>query len=182
MIFTETILKDAFVIEPELVRDERGLFARTWCQKESEAHEIKVTWVQNNISLSSCKGTLRGMHFQIAPHEEVKLVRCTRGAIYDVIIDLRPASPTYCCHVGVLLSAENHLMLYIPKGFAHGFLTLEDNSEVSYHMSEFYMPASARGFRWDDPTFAIQWPEAVIIMSEKDKNWPTFRSCQSEHP
>lgn len=122
------------------------------------------------------------MHFQIAPHEEVKLVRCTRGAIYDVIIDLRPASPTYCCHVGVLLSAENHLMLYIPKGFAHGFLTLEDNSEVSYHMSEFYMPASARGFRWDDPTFAIQWPEAVIIMSEKDKNWPTFRSCQSEHP
>jgi dTDP-4-dehydrorhamnose 3,5-epimerase len=182
MIFTETILKGAFVIEPELVRDERGMFARTWCQKEFEAQGLKVTWVQSNISLSSRKGTLRGMHFQIAPHEEVKLVRCTRGAIYDVIIDLRPASPTYCRHAGVMLSAENRLMLYIPERFAHGFLTLEDNSEVSYHMSEFYAPASAHGFRWDDPTFGIQWPETIMVMSEKDRSWPVFPSRQGVHP
>lgn len=174
MIFTETILKGAFVIEPELVRDERGIFARTWCQKEFEAQGLKVTWVQSNISLSSRKGTLRGMHFQIAPHEEVKLVRCTAGAVYDVIVDLRPASSTYGHHVGVMLSATNRRMLYIPERFAHGFLTLEDNSEVSYHMSEFYAQANARGFRWDDASFHIEWPEPFTVMSEKDRTWPTF--------
>lgn len=182
MIFTETILKGAFEIEPELVRDERGMFARTWCQKEFEAQGLKVTWVQSNISMSSRRGTLRGMHLQIAPHEEVKLVRCTRGAIHDVIVDLRPASPTYCRHVGVTLSAENRRMLYIPERFAHGFLTLEDNSEVSYHMSEFYAPASARGFRWDDPAFGIQWPETIMVMSEKDRSWPVFPPRQGVHP
>jgi dTDP-4-dehydrorhamnose 3,5-epimerase len=114
------------------------------------------------------------MHYQGAPHEEVKLVRCTAGAIYDVIVDLRPASPTYCQHVGITLSVYNHRAVYIPKQFAHGFLTLEDNSEVSYHMSEFYAPANACGFRWDDPTFNIKWPEPIVVMSEKDRAWPPF--------
>jgi dTDP-4-dehydrorhamnose 3,5-epimerase len=174
MIFTETILKGAFVIDPELVKDERGLFARTWCQKEFEAQGLKVTWVQSSISVNSRKGTMRGMHYQVVPHEEVKLVRCTMGAIYDVIVDLRPTSPTYCHHVGVMLSAENRRMLYIPEQFAHGFLTLEDKSEVSYHMSEFYAPASARGFRWDDASFRLEWPEAITVISEKDRTWPAF--------
>ena len=174
MIFTETVLKGAFVIDPEPVKDERGMFARTWCQKEFEAQGLNVTWVQSNISVNHRKGTLRGMHYQVAPHEEVKLVGCTMGAIYDVIVDLRPTSPTYRHHVGMVLSAENHRALYIPKQFAHGFLTLTDNSEVSYHMSGFYAPSSARGFRWDDPTFRIEWPESFTVMSEKDRTWPTF--------
>lgn len=178
MIFTETPLKGAFMIEPELVKDERGMFARTWCQREFEAQGVKVTWVQSSISVSSRKGTLRGMHYQTAPHEEAKLVRCTMGSIYDVIVDLRPTSPTYCQHVGVTLSAENHRMLYIPEQFAHGFLTLEDNSEVSYHMSEFHAPTSACGFRWDDPTFGIEWPDVIMVMSEKDRSWPVFTSRQ----
>jgi dTDP-4-dehydrorhamnose 3,5-epimerase len=178
MIFTETLLKGAFMIEPELVKDERGMFARTWCQKEFESQGLKVMWVQSSISVNSRKGTLRGMHYQVAPHEEVKLVRCTMGAIYDVIVDLCPTSPTYRRHIGVTLSAENHLMLYIPEQFAHGFLTLEDKSEVSYHMSEFHAPASAHGFRWDDQTFGIQWPEVIMVMSEKDRNWPVFTPLQ----
>jgi dTDP-4-dehydrorhamnose 3,5-epimerase len=174
MIFTETILEGAFVIEPEFVKDERGMFARTWCQREFEAHGLAGAWVQASISVNRRKGTMRGMHYQVAPHEEVKLVRCTMGAIYDVIVDLRPESPTYCRHVGAMLSAENRRMLYIPERFAHGFLTLEDNSEVSYHMSEFYAPASARGFRWEDATFRIEWPEPVTVISEKDRTWPPF--------
>ena len=178
MIFTETLLKGAFMIEPELVKDERGMFARTWCQKEFESQGLKVMWVQSSISVNSRKGTLRGMHYQVAPHEEVKLVRCTMGAIYDVIVDLCPTSPTYRQHIGVTLSAENHLMLYIPEQFAHGFLTLEDKSEVSYHMSEVHAPASAGGFRWDDPTFGIQWPEVIMVMSEKDRSWPVFTPLQ----
>ena len=174
MIFTETALKGAFVIEPEFVKDERGMFARTWCRKEFEAQGLKVTWVQASISVNARKGTMRGMHYQLAPHEEVKLVRCTKGAIYDVIVDLRPASPTYCRHFSVMLSAENHRMLYIPEGFAHGFLTLEDDSEVSYHMSEFYAPTSASGFRWDDAGVRIEWPEPVTVISDKDRSWPPF--------
>jgi dTDP-4-dehydrorhamnose 3,5-epimerase len=174
MIFTEIALRGAFVIELEPVKDDRGLFARTWCQQEFAVQGLSATWVQSSISFNHRKGTLRGMHYQVAPHEEVKLVRCTMGAIYDVIVDLRPASPTYCHHVGVMLSSENRRMLYIPGQFAHGFLTLEDNSEISYDMSEFYTPSSARGFRWDDPTFCIEWPEPFMIMSEKDRTWPTF--------
>lgn len=174
MNFTETILKGAFVIQPELVKEERGMFARTWCQREFESQGLPATWVQSSISFNNRKGTLRGMHYQVAPHEEVKLVRCTMGAIYDVIVDLRPTSSTYCRHVGIVISAENRLTIYIPKQFAHGFLTLEDNSEVSYHMSAFYVPSSARGFRWDDPTFCIEWPEPFMIMSQKDRTWPTF--------
>jgi len=174
MIFTETVLKDVLVIDIEPIKDIRGLFARTWCQREFEAKGLAVTWVQSSISVNSRRGTLRGMHYQVAPNEEVKLVRCTTGAIYDVIVDLRPSSPTYCQHVGITLSADNRRAVYIPKQFAHGFLTLQDNSEVSYHMSEFYAPESARGFRWDDPAFNINWPEAIKVMSERDRTWPTF--------
>ena len=174
MIFTETDLKGAYVIEPEPVSDERGMFARTWCQKEFEARELNVTWVQNNISVNTRKGTLRGMHYQMAPHEEVKLVQCMVGAIYDVIVDLRPTSPTYCHHVSIVLSAENRRLLYIPGKFAHGFLTLQDKTEVFYYMSEFHAPGFACGFRWDDSAFHIEWPEAIIAMSEKDRSWPPF--------
>ncbi|MDH4079231.1 MAG: dTDP-4-dehydrorhamnose 3,5-epimerase [Nitrospira sp.] len=174
MRFTETALNGAFVIDLEPIGDERGLFARTWCRKEFEAHGLVATWVQSSISVNNRKGTMRGMHYQDAPNEEVKLVCCTAGAIYDVIVDLRPTSPTYCQHVGVTLSADNHRAVYIPKQFAHGFLTLEDKSEVSYHMSEFYSPASARGFRWDDPAFKIAWPEPILVISEKDRTWPAF--------
>jgi len=174
MIFTETALKGVFVIDIEPIKDIRGLFARTWCQKEFEANGFTVTWVQSSISVNRRRGTLRGMHYQVAPNEEVKLVRCTTGAIYDVIVDLRPSSPTYCQHVGITLSADNRRGVYIPKQFAHGFLTLEDNSEVSYHMSEFYAPESARGIRWDDPAFDIKWPETIMIMSERDRTWPPF--------
>ena len=182
MIFTETALKGVFVIDIEPIRDARGLFARTWCQKEFEGNGLAVTWVQSSTSVNSRRGTLRGMHYQVVPNEEVKLVRCTTGAIYDVIIDLRPASPTYCQHVGITLSADNRRAVYIPKQCAHGFLTLEDNSEVSYHMSEFYTPESARGFRWDDPAFNIKWPETITVMSERDRTWPTFALTHQSQP
>ncbi len=174
MIFTETTLKGAFVIDPEPTSDERGMFARVWCEKEFELHGLSPRWVQSSISVNRRKGTLRGMHYQAAPNQEVKLVRCTAGAIYDVIVDLRPTSPTYGQHVSLMLTADNHRSLYIPKQFAHGFLTLQDNSEISYHMSEFYAPTSARGIRWDDPLLRIEWPEPVVIVSEKDQLWPQF--------
>ena len=174
MIFTEVALKGAFVIDPEPVSDERGMFARVWCKKEFEMHGLSSRWVQSSISVNRRKGTLRGMHYQAAPNEEVKLVRCTAGAIYDVIVDLRPTSPTYGQHVGLMLTADNHRSLYIPKQFAHGFLTLQDNSVVSYHMSEFYAPSSACGIRWDDPLLRIEWPEPIVMVSEKDQMWPQF--------
>lgn len=174
MIFTETALKGVFLIDPEPVRDERGMFMRTWCQREFEAHGLPFVWVQASISVNTKKGTLRGLHYQSTPNEEVKLVRCTGGTIYDVIIDLRPGSPTYCHHIGITLSVENRRAVYIPKSCAHGFLTLEHNSEVSYCMSEFHAPDSARGFRWDDPAFKIAWPEPIVVMSEKDRAWPAF--------
>jgi dTDP-4-dehydrorhamnose 3,5-epimerase len=174
MIFTETVLKGVFLIDPEPVQDERGMFMRTWCQREFETHGLSIMWVQSSISVNTQKGIMRGLHYQSAPHEEVKLVRCTAGAIHDVIVDLRPESPTYCQHVGMTLSANNRRAVYIPKYCAHGFLTLEQNSEVSYCMSEFHVPASARGFRWDDPAFKIVWPAPILIMSEKDRTWPAF--------
>jgi dTDP-4-dehydrorhamnose 3,5-epimerase len=174
MIFTETILKGAFVIDPEPLSDERGMFARTWCQKEAEAQGLNVTWVQNNISMSTRRGTLRGMHYQTAPHEEVKLVQCTKGAIYDVIVDLRPLSLTYGQHVSTVLAAENRRLLYIPARFAHGYLTLQDQTEVFYQMSEFHAPSFGRGFRWDDPALDIEWPEAITAVAEKDRSWPPF--------
>lgn len=176
MIFTETKLKSAFIIEPERVEDERGFFARTFCQKEFEAHRLKTTFVQCNISFNKRKGTLRGMHYQVAPYSEAKLVWCTRGAIYDVIIDLRPDSPTFKQWVAFELAAENRRMLYIPEGLAHGFQTLVDDTEVFYQMSEFYHPECARGVRWDDPVFGIEWPPDERIISPKDRQYSAFIS------
>ncbi|MBW4620080.1 MAG: dTDP-4-dehydrorhamnose 3,5-epimerase [Cyanosarcina radialis HA8281-LM2] len=171
MIFTETKLKGAFIIEPEKLEDDRGFFARTFCQKEFATRALNPNLVQCNISFNQKKGTLRGMHYQAAPHEEVKLVRCTMGTIYDVIIDLRPDSSTFKQWVGVELAAANRQMLYIPEGFAHGFQTLEDHTEVFYQMSEFYYPEFSKGVRWNDRAFQIEWPLPKPILSHKDKTY-----------
>ena len=176
MIFKETRLNGAFVIEPEIIEDERGFFARTWCRREFEEQGLNSNLVQCNISFNGKRGTLRGMHYQVAPHEEAKLVRCTLGAIYDVIIDLRSDSPTYKQWLSVELSAENRKMIYIPERFAHGFITMEDNTEVFYQMSEFYSPECARGLRWNDPAFNIVWPVEVTVVSEKDNKYCDFVS------
>ena len=182
MIFIETQLKGAFIIKPERLEDERGFFARTWCQREFEAHGLNSRLVQCNISFNKKAGTLRGMHYQAAPYEEAKLVRCTQGAIYDAIIDLRPESPTFKQYTAIVLTAQNRQMLYVPEGFAHGFLTLEDHTEVFYQMSEFYAPEYARGIRWNDPAFNIQWPADVQIISDRDQNLPDFeRSRDRAH-
>lgn len=161
-------------IELEPRADDRGFFARSWCQQEFEAQGLNSRLVQCNVSFNYRKGTLRGMHFQAAPHAETKLVRCTKGAIYDVALDMRPESPAYKRWVGVELTAKSRQMLYIPEGCAHGFLTLEDETEVFYQMSEFYHAESARGARWDDPAFAIAWPEEVQVISERDATYPAF--------
>jgi len=174
MIFTETDLKGAYIIEPEKLEDERGFFARTWCAREFEEHGLNPRLAQCNISYNHKKGTLRGMHFQAKPYEEAKLVRCTIGAIYDVIIDLRPQSPTYTQWTAVELTADNHRMLYVPEGFAHGFQTLMDQTEVFYQMSNLYNPQSSRGLRWDDPTFRITWPEMPSIISANDQTYEPF--------
>jgi dTDP-4-dehydrorhamnose 3,5-epimerase len=175
MIFRETELVGVVVIEPERLEDERGFFARTFCQREFKAHGLNSRVAQCNLSFNHRKGTLRGMHYQLEPHREVKLVRCTRGAIFDVIVDLRPESPSYCRWVGVELSEENRRMLYVPEGFAHGYQTLVDNSEVVYQVSEFYAPGSERGVRFDDPTFGIAWPCEVTVISEKDSQHPRYK-------
>ncbi len=174
MMFNETMLKGAYIIEPERREDPRGFFARTWCEKEAVAHGINPKVIQCNISFNQRKGTLRGMHYQRAPFEEAKLVRCTMGAIYDAIIDLRPDSPTFKRHITMVLSAENRRMLYIPEGFAHGFQTLRDNTEVSYQMSQFYVPECAAGVRWDDPAFGIEWPDDDRVIADRDRNYPDF--------
>ena len=174
MIFHKTILNGAHIIDPERMADERGFFARTWCRRELEAHGLNPKLAQCNISFNKKKGTLRGMHHQDPPYQEAKIVRCTMGAIHDVIIDLRPKSSTFMQHFGVLLTAENRKMLYIPEGFSHGFLTLEDDTEVFYQMSEFYTPEYARGIRWNDPGIGIKWPAEVMIISERDRNYPDF--------
>ena len=177
MRFIETRLEGAYIIEPEPIEDERGFFARTFCVREFEAHGLNPCVAQCNISFNKKKGALRGMHYQTEPHAEVKLVRCNRGAIYDVIIDLRPGSPTYKEWVSVELTADNRRMFYVPEGFAHGFQTLTDNSEVFYQMSEFYHPESARGVRWNDPAFGIKWPKIHYrIVSEIDRRYAGF-SC-----
>ncbi len=176
MIFQETKLKGAFIIEPERLEDERGFFARTWCAREFETHGLNPKLVQCNISFNKKRGTLRGMHYQEAPHEEARLVRCTMGAIYDVIIDLRPDSQTHKQWFSVELTKKNRKMFYVPEGFAHGFITLDDNTEVFYLMSEFYAPESARGVRWNDPAFNILWPEDVVEISDRDKQYPDFIS------
>jgi dTDP-4-dehydrorhamnose 3,5-epimerase len=174
MIFTETRLQGAYLIEPELRQDERGFFARTWCQNEFAIKSLPTQWVQCNISFNRQRGTLRGLHFQTAPYEEAKLVRCTMGGIYDVIVDLRVDSPTFGQWLAVELTAQNRLMLFIPTGFAHGFQTLADEVEVFYQMSAFYAPECARGVRWDDPAFQISWPVERRIISERDRSFPDF--------
>jgi len=175
MIFSETKLPGAYLIDIDRLEDERGFFARTWCAEEFNAHGLETRVVQASMSYNRRKGTLRGMHFQAPPHEEVKLVRCTRGAIWDVIIDLRPGSPTYTQHLAVDLTEQNRRALYIPAGFAHGFQTLEDHSEVFYQMSKFYEPGAGRGVRWNDPLFAIRWPIANPTILERDNSYPDFR-------
>lgn len=175
MIFKPTPLERAYLVELEKREDERGFFARTWCRKEFEAHGLTARLVQANLSFNKKRGTLRGMHYQVAPYPEAKLIRCTRGAIYDVIIDLRPDSPTHGQWFGVELTAENRLMLYVPEHFAHGFQTLTHDSEVFYQVSEFYAPAAERGVRYDDPAFGIIWPLPVAVISEKDRSWPEYR-------
>lgn len=174
MKFHQTDLKDAWLIEIEALSDERGFFARTFCLREFRDRGIDMSVAQTNLSFNKSKNTLRGMHYNEKPHEEAKLVRCLKGGIYDVIIDLRPNSPNFTQWAGFNLTDENRQMLFIPKGFAHGFLTLEDATEVGYHMSEFYKPGVDRGIRWDDPFFGIEWPEEIIVVSEKDKKWPAF--------
>lgn len=175
MIFKETRLKGAYIIELEPIEDERGSFARSFCHREFEKHGLNPRIAQCNISYNKKKGTLRGMHFQVAPHEEAKLVNCVKGAIYDVIIDLRPDSATYCQWFALMLGARDYKMLYIPEGFAHGFQTSEDDTAVFYQMSEFYYPECARGVRWDDPAFAVRWPPSERTISDKDTSYPDFR-------
>lgn len=174
MIFRETELKGAYVIDPQRLEDERGFFARSWCRREFEARGLNPNLVQCNISFNAAKGTLRGMHYQIAPFEEAKLIRCTRGSIYDVIVDIRPGSATLGKYVGRVLTSENRTMLFVPEGFAHGFLTMEDHTEVFYQMSQFYAPEHARGFRWNDPVFGIRWPGDVKVISNRDRSYPDF--------
>jgi dTDP-4-dehydrorhamnose 3,5-epimerase len=177
MVFTETGLSGAWVVDVERQADDRGFFARSWCQREFEARGLNTRLVQCSLSRSHREGTLRGMHYQTPPHAEAKLVRCTAGAIYDVIIDLRHESPTFRRSFGVVLSAENQRSLYVPERFAHGFLTLADESETFYQMSEFYEPSAGRGVRWNDPAFRIAWPATVTVISERDRNYPDFSSA-----
>lgn len=176
MKFIKTKLDGAFIVEPELAKDERGLFARLWCQKEFSNNGLNPNLAQISIAFNHKKGTIRGMHFQVSPNEEAKLVRCTSGAIYDVIIDLRPASKTYKQWFSTEIVAESYKMIYVPEGFAHGYQTLEDNTEVVYHMSQFFSPEHYSGVRWNDPVFKIKWPSPEnVIISDKDKNHPNFQ-------
>ncbi len=179
MIFTETQLKGAFIIDVELLADQRGAFARTFCAKEFEQHGLKPTVTQCNLSFNHQAGTLRGLHYQVPPAAETKLVRCTKGAIYDVIVDLRPDSPTYRQHIGVELTADNRRALYVPELFAHGYQALTDGAEVVYQVGEFYTPGYERGLRYDDPAFGITWPLPVTVISEKDASWPLFEAVSA---
>jgi dTDP-4-dehydrorhamnose 3,5-epimerase len=174
MRFTETKLPGAFVLEIEKLHDERGYFARWWAAEEFTARGLDGNLSQCSVSFNHRRGTLRGMHFQVAPYAETKIVRCTRGSLFDVMIDLRPGSPTFKQWVGEKLTPDNGKMLYIPKGFAHGFQTLEDNTEISYSISQPYAPHSARGVRWNDPEFKIVWPESVTVTAERDRTYADF--------
>lgn len=175
MKFIETGLEGAYIIEPEKLEDDRGFFARIWCKNDFEEHGLNTQLVQSSISYNAKKGTLRGMHYQLPPHAEVKLIRCTRGSIFDVIIDMQPDSTTFMQYKGIHISADNYKVIYVPKGFAHGFQTLEDHTEVQYQMSDLFYPEAARGLRWNDPAFGIDWPDNdKRIISDKDNNWPLF--------
>ena len=174
MIFSETPLKGAYLLDLEKRGDDRGFFARAFCERELADHGLVTRFVQINNSLSAAKGTLRGMHYQLPPKAEVKLVRCIRGALYDVILDLRSDSPTFGRSFGAELTAENRRMMYVPRGFAHGMLTLEDNGEALYLVSEFYAPRYERGIRWNDPKFQIEWPLQPAVISDKDSSHRSF--------
>lgn len=174
MRFTGTPLAGVVVIDPEPVEDHRGFFARTFCEAEFRAHGLEPHFVQSSIAFSARKGTLRGMHYQRDPHAETKLVRCTRGRVYDVAIDLRLDSPTFRNWFAVELTASNRRMLYVPVGFAHGYLTLDDDTEITYQMSSAYHAEAAAGVRWDDPTFGIRWPAPVTVLAERDRTFPDF--------
>jgi dTDP-4-dehydrorhamnose 3,5-epimerase len=172
MIFVETELHGAYIVELECREDARGFFARAFCQHEFEAHGLKPLIAQANIASNRREGTLRGMHFQYPPAAETKLVRCTRGAIVDIIVDLRPESPTYLRHIAVELTADNHRALYVPERFAHGYQVLRDNTDTSYQVGEFYAPGAESGLRHDDPKLGLQWPLPVTAISDKDRVWP----------
>jgi dTDP-4-dehydrorhamnose 3,5-epimerase len=174
MIFAQEAVAGVWLVTPELRVDARGFFARTWCEREARALGLNERWVQSSLSYTTKKGTLRGLHFQRAPHEEVKLVRCTAGAIFDVIVDLRRDSPTFRKHVALELNAVNRLAVYIPQGCAHGYQTLVDGVEVLYQMSALYVPEASAGVRWDDPAFGISWPEPTPTLSERDRSYPDF--------
>ena len=180
MIFVETKLEGAFVIELERREDERGFFARAFCQHEFADHGLKPVIAQANIAFNVKRGTLRGMHFQYPPAAETKLVRCTRGAIYDVIVDLRPESSTYLDHVAIELSEDNHRSLYVPERFAHGYEVLADGTETSYQVGEFYAPGHEGGLKYDDARLAIEWPLEVAEISPKDAAWPSLDSVEDE--
>ncbi len=182
MLFTETRIAGVWILEPERRVDERGFFARTWCQQEFATHGLNPRIEQCGTSFNPRAGTLRGLHYQAAPHQEAKLVRCTRGAIYDVVVDLRDDSSTRQHWLAEELSDDNHRMLYVPEGCAHGFLTLAPNSEVFYQMSMAHHPESSRGVRWDDPTLAIRWPAAVQVISERDRQLPCCPSHAAQEP
>ncbi|MGH7270525.1 MAG: dTDP-4-dehydrorhamnose 3,5-epimerase family protein [Polyangiaceae bacterium] len=174
MIFKATSIAGAFLIEPEKHVDDRGSFTRIWCGREFEEHGLDARFVQSSVSANARKGTLRGMHYSVPPHAEVKTVRCVRGAIYDVMLDLRVGSPTFRGSFAATITADNALAVYVPAGVAHGFQTLEDSSDVLYQMSEFYDPECARGVRWDDPAFDLRWPEGARILSDRDRSYPQF--------
>jgi dTDP-4-dehydrorhamnose 3,5-epimerase len=174
MTFNETKLPGVFEISVEPHYDERGFFARYWCQEEFEKVGLNTRIAQCSVSFNALKGTLRGIHYQTAPFLETKMVRCTKGAIYDVVVDLRPNSPSFKEWIAVVLTSANRHMVYVPEGCGHGLMTLEDQTEVSYQISEFYNPESARGVRWDDPAFQISWPGAVEVISERDRKYPNF--------
>jgi len=175
MNFEETKLQGAYVISPELLEDSRGFFAREFCKEQYEAYGLNSNIVQCNMSFNHLAGTVRGMHFQLPPHQEVKIVRCTQGAIFDVIVDLRKESKTFKQWVGVELTAQNRKHLYVPAGFAHGYQTLVDSTEVAYQVTEYYTPGSERGVKWSDPAFDISWPKPVSCISDKDRQHPVYQ-------
>jgi len=180
MIFTETVLQGAYIIDLEPRPDSRGFFARAFCQKEFEAHRLKPVIAQANVAFNHKKGTLRGMHFQLPPAAETKVVRCTRGAILDIIVDLRPESPSYLQHVAVELTEDNHRPLYVPERFAHGYQVLEDKTETSYQVGEFYTPGSEGGLFYEDPRLKLSWPFPVTAISEKDEAWPLLDKQEAD--
>jgi dTDP-4-dehydrorhamnose 3,5-epimerase len=180
MIFTETKLKGAYIIDIDRKEDSRGFFARVFCQKEFEAHGLKPVIAQANIAVNVKKGTLRGMHFQYPPAAETKLVRCTRGAILDIIVDLRPESPTFLQHIAIELNEDNQRALFVPERFAHGYQALRDKTETSYQVGEFYTPGSEGGLRYDDRRLGLQWPLPVAVISEKDTSWKLLDDIEPE--